>query len=89
MKQNKTGICDSCKHKTKELRMHEGNFYCWGCYRKLIILMPTIPGYVELKDALNKVREVKCGGSIKNPLGLIHVPRVLIGRKVKLVLVEK
>lgn len=88
MTKNKTGICDKCNKKAKKLRVYKGKFYCYSCYNKLIIKMPFPPQCIKLKDALNKVREVRCIGTI-NPFGSIHLPRVLIGKKVKLVLLEK
>ena len=71
---------------------YKNDILCWNCYQKYF---SRVGGYnvkgMSLKDALDKVREVH-GQTRKGTTysyGLMGLPRVLIGKKVKLVLVEE
>lgn len=82
-------LCEECGHGTKSIRNFQNKFLCYRCYFKHMTRMPGIPaGYITLEEALDKVREVKCTSSNTNPIGHLHLPRILIGRKVKLILIE-
>jgi hypothetical protein len=84
--------CDDCMKKTRHIRIYRGEFLCYSCYYKRMTIMPQYgANCISLRDALKKTREVKgyCYGQNESPKGVIFVPRVLIGRKVKVVLAEE
>jgi len=78
--------CESCGLKYNKLRKFKGENLCFKCYRKKAHI---IGNNDSLDEALNKVRTVKGWKNGKNGRkGVMGIPTILIGRKVKLVLVE-
>ena len=87
--------CSICNNKTRKTWIYGGEYLCFSCYRKKTTKMPEYSKYnrysdncVKLDDALNKIREVRCNSN-PCPGGYITLPRVLIGKKVKLILVKE
>ena len=82
--------CAECPRKVVNLHRYKGNFLCWRCYKKKILLIGDIkhtPKYT-LEEALNKVYKIHYNKSKKGDLRpRILVPQILIGYKVKLSLV--
>jgi hypothetical protein len=86
--------CEECKKKCKKLyRMEDGRKVCYKCKYRILKetgqLMYAMPKTIPIEDILNKEYDVKCGGSKKYVYGVIYANRALIGRKVKLILVEE
>jgi len=96
MKSRKTWqLCNKCDKKTRSLRLDEGGFICYDCFRSQeknsLIRMPIIDSSKKsrgcsLKDALNKEYTVK---SYKNGGAGCSFPSVLIGYKFKIKLIKK
>lgn len=82
-------LCDECKlnRRTNGVRKFKGRFICYKCFHKIANII-YLPRTQSLEEALNKERIVHMSGTIKSPTGQLGLPRVLIGRKVKLVLIE-
>ena len=84
--------CDDCLKITKRSWRYKGSFYCYLCYRKRCKMMDNPLGskpYFNLEQALNRVYEVKGYMSNENKiLARLHLPQILTGHKVRLVLVK-
>lgn len=56
----KEGVdCDNCNKHIKNARIYKGNFLCWNCYAKRVIIinralvtqnLPKIKSFKELKE---------------------------------------
>ncbi len=77
--------CIKCK---KKVRRFYDDFLCWDCYSSGKSRMPYNCLRIGLKEALDKIRIVRGARVGKSFSGRISVPSVLIGKKVKLVLVK-
>ena len=80
--------CSKCKNQTRGTWRYKTDFYCHRCYKKNFkIINMAIP--FSFQKAMNKIYEIR-GYLHKN--GSINAnctfPQILIGHKVKLVLVE-
>jgi hypothetical protein len=80
--------CEDCGKKVKRGWMKDNKIFCYNCWRKHFHNNMYIPFAVSLTDALDTVREVRCSCH-SSPSGVLSLPRILIGRKVKLVLAEE
>lgn len=93
--------CDECGNlrRSRNVVRHKSKFLCFTCRQKLpsTRLQKSISQSLNpdarktLKEALNRVYEVKPYVSKKGKLiaGGISPPQILIGRKVKFVLVDE
>jgi len=88
-------ICEECGHMIRQIRYFKGKYYCYNCYMKHAKKMSEYGEFFEppaiktLDEALNKIRIVR--GYINNRGTLyanISLPSVLVGKKIKLILVE-
>ena len=79
--------CSECKKLVRKPRRIHGKVLCHNCYSKEMTILRDFP--MTITQAIQKVRIVKVSNSGGNGLeGCLYVPPILIGRKVKLVLVE-
>ncbi len=76
-------ICDGCRNKTR--RLWGPNFLCYKCYNKTKTPMDRSH---PLDYALNKIRKVVPHRGTSGITGTISVPNVLVGKLVKIVLVD-
>lgn len=95
---NSKAKCDECKHLVRiSVTFYKGKYLCSKCRRKTKgckiqqSLVELGHPRISLEQALNKIYKVKFYVSSKNTksAAVISVPRILAGRYVKLVLVEK
>ncbi len=75
-------LCDDCNKRRG--KKHYG-FLCGHCYRFKATIISS-PNEHSIEKALETKRIVKTYG--KRIYGVIHVPRILIGKMVRVVLVE-
>jgi len=88
MKSKYSTPCDKCGLKYKSLRPHKGKYYCYNCYiTKIHRISPPIRAGITLDKALDKIYTINCSVG-KYIIGYLSFPRCLIGKKVKLVIVE-
>jgi len=86
-------FCSVCGKKTRSLRIGREGFVCFSCSRnpyKIIRVGDKSPKK-NIEEVLNKVHEIKGKINKKNKgiyIKNISIPQILIGHKVKLVLVE-
>jgi len=83
-------VCEKCgrKIRIRNVVCFKGKYLCSNCKPKNIPL-PFLKGFT-LKRALEKEYNVTGYLTKKNSLeAKIHVPSILIGKKVKLILVDK
>lgn len=79
--------CENCRNQIRREWKYKGHFYCYNCYMKKCKRIYFGRPPMGLKDALDIVREIKCSSS-KSPVGYLYLPKILIGKKVKLILVD-
>ena len=83
--------CEECKKKTKSFRICKGKMICYSCYQKKVKIIGIGNGRhsMTLNEALNKTYKItgylRPSGTLYN---IIYLPPVLIGKKVKLILVK-
>ena len=84
--------CEICKSKVRKMHRCKNKFVCYSCYSKntYILNKGVTNPYARLtfEQALNKtynVKGYKCGNSFR---ATISVPQILIGHKVKVVIVK-
>jgi len=87
--------CTICGKNVRDLFRHKLDYCCRMCYRKKVHMIENhnFQSYISLESALKKVYTVKGYKRIKNGkprirISQIHPPSILIGHKVKLVLVD-
>lgn len=95
-------ICQKCflSRRVRHMTYYKGRYLCYTCRKKELghKIMSSVcsvgRSYIDLQTALNKTYEVKMYVSKNNKSGdkqrscLIHLPSVLAGRKIKIVLEE-
>lgn len=77
-----------CKKLMRNYRTFKDKMLCWNCYNKRVNLLPKKTA-ISLEKALSKTYEIN--GYINNQQRLVAArtfPSILIGHKVKLVLVK-
>lgn len=89
--------CCECKVMTKRFRKYKGKEYCFNCCRKNFHIIGSFntDNYskikIKFKRALEKTYEVK--GYFNKSTGYINssiiVPNVLVGHKVKLIIIRE
>lgn len=91
MKSKYPAPCDGCGINSKSLRLREGKYYCYNCYiTKVHRIWPPIRKGMPLDKALNRTYTIRCSAvSGKYISGSLSFPRCLIGKKVKLTIVEE
>jgi len=84
------GKCDNCIKKQK-LRAFKGKLLCYACCRKQMTYFGSRRPVITLDQALTKVYEVLPVITNKGLglLGVANFPRVMVGRKFNLILVEE
>lgn len=85
--------CDSCEklRRRRGMIVYKGKFYCGVCKAKFRTnVSPVHNPHISLEEALNKIYEIKGYLNKKNGCLSSHqsFPSILIGHKVKLVLVK-
>lgn len=81
--------CEDCGKDMKRFRIHQGKFLCFGCYRKRMHIMVARDCHLSLEKALERTYEIKGYLLGDNSIrAIMSLPSILIGHKVKLVLVE-
>jgi hypothetical protein len=83
-------ICDECGRKMKRFHIVKDQILCFNCYRSKVTMI-SIGGArpLSLEECLNKTYNIGFRMSKDYVLGgVISTPRALVGKKVKLVLVE-
>jgi hypothetical protein len=86
-------ICSKCKNNVnvRHMQLYKNKYLCHNCYvkeNKEKFSYKLFNKGMSLEDALNKERIIKCYGK-KSIYGVISLPRCLVGKKVKLILVER
>ena len=81
--------CMDCGKEMKRFRKLKGRFICFSCYQKKIKFISMRPCHISLEKALAKTYELH-GYLTKDGQILCQrgFPSILIGHKVKLVLVK-
>lgn len=80
--------CEKCGQRVKSLRKRKRKLICWKCYTKDVTIIQIREGYKNLEEALNTVYCVGRRGGNKFSGGVCNFPKALIGRKIRVVLVE-
>lgn len=85
--------CDNCgiEVRARNIRRRKGRLLCYKCYYREITPLIVLPSRVSIKEALQRSYLVGCSSyNLKSkayPHGVITVPRVLVGKKIRLKLV--
>ncbi len=85
-------ICEgkNCKKKCRRMWKAYGKFLCYNCYQKSVKMMEGSNSGYTLKQALDKVYEVKMRVDKSGYLATkgIYLPKILIGKRFKIVLIK-
>jgi len=87
--------CDECSRYFRNLILVKGKFICRNCFKKYPNYMSANNSphswHLTLERALNKIYEIKGYKDKKRKhfYGYRHFPKILIGHKVKLILVDE
>lgn len=81
--------CGDCGKQIRNVHIYRDKFLCWNCYREKGNMINFGGEPLTLEKALDRVYEIR-GNITKKGLtgGFRNFPQVLIGHKVKLVLVK-
>lgn len=85
--------CEVCGKKIRKFRKtKEFNCLCFNCFRKGLTIIKVFPPTKTLEEVLEKVHYVKTyfkNKGTSGPVCLISLPSVMVGKKVKLILVDE
>lgn len=83
--------CFDCHIEHRRLYRSRGRYVCWKCHFKYVHIIGdyTSRNSISLKTALDKTYTIKgYSNGAKYMQGRLNLPRCLIGKKVKLVLIS-